>query len=160
MKRRVHDRFNLEKLSEHHIYTMTDESCFDYQWWKAQDRWHLIDACSHKGARSVLPSYFPIKAANTLIIDMNNHIAFDLPNLQDQISLRLRSLSISEWGMERDARSIAFIPSQCRIHEWSQPIAKQTTNDATPKIVDSPLNLILPCAYPQYVIINFGVIYH
>ena len=34
------------------------------------------------------------------------------------------------------------------------------TNDARLKIVDAPLTLILPWVYAQYVIIEFGIIYH
>ena len=54
----------------------------------------------------------------------------------------------------------AYEASQYPIYEWSQPIAKQITNDARPKIIDAPLTLILPWAYPQFVIIYFGIIYH
>jgi len=42
---------------------------------------------------------------------------------------------------------------QYHIDEWPQMIAMQITNDARPKIIDAPLTLILPWAYPQYVII-------
>jgi len=87
-----------------------------------------------------------MKAANTLVIYRNDDIAFDFPDLHDQKSLTLRWHSISEWGREREARSFAYKASQYRIYEWSQPIAKQSTNDARPKIFDSPLTLILPWA--------------
>jgi len=90
----------------------------------------------------------------------NEHIAFDLPDLQDQKSLTLRWRSTSEWGREREAPSFAYKASQYPIYEWTQPIAKQITNDARPKIVDAPSTLILPWAYPQYVIMYFGIIYH
>jgi len=144
MQWRVHDRFSLEKLSEHHIYTMTNASRIDEQWWKVKNCWCSIDAYFHDGARSVSLSCFPIKAANTLIIYRNNHIAYDLPNLQYQKSLTLRWRSISQWGGELEARSFAYSASQYRIYEWSQPFAKQFTDDARPPIVDSLLTLILP----------------
>jgi len=101
-----------------------------------------------------------MKVANTLIIYRNNHIAVDWPDLQDQKSLTLRWRSISEWGKERQARSFAYRAGQYFIYEWSQPIAKQITNDAGPRIVDPPLTLILPWVFPQYVIIYFGIVYH
>jgi len=49
------------------------------------------------------------------------------------------------------ALSFAYKASQHRIYEWLQSIAMQITNDARPKILDAPLTLILPWAYPQYV---------
>jgi len=55
--------------------------------------------------------------------------------------------------MEREACPFAYEASQYCIYEWSQPITTQITNDARPKIVDTLLMLILPWAYPQYVII-------
>jgi len=113
--------------------------------------------------------------ANTLIIYRNDHISFELPDLQDQKSLTRCWCSISEWCRERETRSFAYKASQYRIYEWSQPIAMQITNDARPKIVDAmltlcwryvdatltlrwhyvdaTLTLILPWVYPQHAII-------
>jgi len=142
------------------MYTMTNASRFDYQWWKAKNRWRSIDAHFHAGARSMSLYFVPMKAANTFIIYRNDHIALDLPDLQDKKPLKLRWHSTSEWGRQHEARSFAYWASQYRNYEWSQPFAKQITNGARPKIVDAPLTLILPWAYPQYVIIYFGVIYH
>jgi len=138
---------------------MRNTSRFDYQWWKARNHWPSVDAHFDDGARSVSRPFFPIKAANTWIIYRNKHIAFDLPDLQDQKLLTLRWHSISEWGREREALSFASKDNQYHIYEWSQPFAKQSTNDARPKIFDTQLTLILLWAYPQYVIIHFGVIY-
>ena len=56
----------------------------------AKNRRRSIDAQFHEGAQSVSLSVFPIKAANTLIIYRNDHITFDLPDVQDQKSLTLR----------------------------------------------------------------------
>jgi len=160
MQRRVHDHFSLEQLLKHRTSTMTNASHFDYQWWKAKNHWRSVDTHYHDGAWSVSLSFFPIKAANTLIIYRIYHTVFDLPDLQDQKSLTLCWRSISEWGREHEARSLAYKTSQYRMDEWSQPIDKQITNDARPKIVDTQLTLILPWAYPQFVIIYYGVIYH
>jgi len=103
------------------------------------------------GSMSLSSSH--IKAAYTLIIHRNDHIAFELPDLQDQKSLTLRWHSISDWGRERVARSFAYGAGQYRISEWSQPIAIQITNDPRPTILDALLTLILPWAYPPYDII-------
>jgi len=160
MQRRVHERLGLEKLSEHHIHTMTDASGFDYQCWNAKNCRRSVDAHFHERARSMSLSLFTIKVANTLIIYTNDHIAFDIPNFQDQKLLTRDWRSISEWGREREANSFCYKTCQYCRYEWSQPIAKQITKNARPKITDTPSTLILPCAYPQYVIIYIGVIYH
>ena len=88
-------------------------------------------------------SCFPIKTANTLIIYRNDHIAFELPDLQDQKWLTLRGRSISECGREGAARSFPDNASRYTIYEWSQLIGTQITNHARPKIFDHPLTLIL-----------------
>ena len=142
MQQRVHDRFSLEKLSEHHVYTITDAWRFDYQWWKAWNCWHSVDAHSHDGAGHVDLSLFPIKAANTLITNSNNQIASELPESQEQESLMLRWHTYSEWGRECVALSVAWKASQYHIYEWPQPIATQISNDARPNIIDTPLTLI------------------
>jgi len=142
MQRRVHDSFSLEKLSEHHIYTIPDPSHFDCPWWKAKICWHSVDARSHDGAGNVALSLFPIKVSNTMSMNSNNQIASELPDLQDQKLLTLRWCSYSEWGREPVALSSAWKASQYHIYEWRQPITTQITNDARPKLVDAPLMLI------------------
>jgi len=153
MQWRVYDRFRVEKLSAHCMYTIINASHFDYQWWQAKNPWRSLEAHSHEGVWSILLSFFHIKAANTLIIYRNDHIAFELPDLHNQKSLMLCWRSISEWGREREARSFADQASQYHMWEWSLPIATHITNDARPNMVDGPLMLILPWVYPQYVMI-------
>jgi len=68
--------------------------------------------------------------------------------------------SISERGREREAYYFAYKASEYLIDQYSEPIATQINNDARLKTVDSPLTLILPWAYPQYLIIQCGLIYH
>jgi hypothetical protein len=51
------------------------------------------------------------------------------------------------------ALSFAYKAWQYLIDEWLQPIATQITHDVRPTIIDAPLTLILPWAYPKYVII-------
>ena len=66
---------------------MTDVSRFDYQCCKAKNVSRSVDAHFHEGVRNVALSLFAMKAANTLIIYRNNHIAFELTDLQDSKSL-------------------------------------------------------------------------
>ena len=108
---------------------MTDTSPVDCPWWKPKNCWRSVDAHFHVVAWRVSLSLFPIKAANTLIIDRNDHMAFELPDLQDHTLLMLRWRSIPEWGRECVGRSFAIEASQYRIYECSQPIATQITND-------------------------------
>jgi len=139
---------------------MSDASRIDYPWWQPKNRWHSVDAHLDDGAGSMSVSLFPIKVANTLIMDSNNQIAFELPNLQVQNSFTLWWRSFPEWGRECVALSFAYKAIQYRIVEWPRLIATWITNDARPNIFDAPLMLILPWAYPQYVIIWFGIVYH
>jgi len=159
MQQRVLDRFSLEKLSEHSIYTRTDALRSDYPWCKVKNHWHSIDAHYHYGAGNVALFLFPVRAANTLIMHSNDQIASEWPDLQDQKSWKLSWRSYSEWARARVALCSAWTASQYPIPEWPQPITTQSTNDARPKLIDAPLTLILPCAYPEYVIIQFGLIY-
>jgi len=91
---------------------MTDSLDFDFQWSKAKNGWHSIDAHFHEGARSVLLSFFPVNIANILIIYNNDHIAFDLPDLQHKKLWTLHWRSIWELGRVREARSCAYEASQ------------------------------------------------
>jgi len=86
-------------------------------------------------------------------MECNDQIAFELHDWQDQYSLTLCWRSFSVWGRECVALPFAYKASQYLIYEWSQPIATQITHDARLKMVDASLTLILPWAYPRYVII-------
>jgi len=50
--------------------------------------------------------------------------------------------SFAECGRERDTFSFAYKGGPYLIDECLQPIATQITQDARPKIVDTPLTLI------------------
>jgi len=133
---------------------------FDYRWWKPKNCWQCIDAHFHDRARSVSLSVLPLKEANTLIMYNNDQVTFQLPDLQDQKLLTLCRRSFSEWGREGVTLSFAHTGNLYLIYDYLQPIATQITQDATPKIVDTPLTLILPRAYLQFAIIWFGILYH
>jgi len=135
---------------------MTHKSCFDYRWWKAKNHWCSVDAHLHDGAWSMLLSLVHIRSANTLIMYHINQTTFKIRDYHNQNSLALQWCSFSESGRERVAFSFTYKASQHHVYEWLQPI---TTNDARPKIVDAHLTLILPCTYPQYCIIQFGIVY-
>ena len=148
--------FYPRKLSEHRVYPMTNALGFDYQWWNAKNRWCSCDAHFHEGAQSVSLSFFPIKAANTLIIYKNDDITFDLPDLQDQKSLTFNSrIGHRVW------RSLYCLKSQPIPHWWQGSADCQADyQQCKTKIVDALLTLILPWAYPWYGVVYFGVIYH
>jgi len=150
MQRRVHERFSLENLSQHHIYTIPDTSCFDYPWWKAKNDWRSVDALLHHGAGNVPVSLFPIMVASTMLMHSNDQISSGLPDLHDQDSLMLRCHVYWEWCGDHVALSFANKASQYRIYEWPQPIATQITNNSKPKIVDAPLTLIFRMGQAAY----------
>jgi len=51
--------------------------------------------------------------------------------------------SFSAWGGEHDAIIFDLEGSQYLVYKWLQPFATEVTQDAQPKIVDSPLMLIV-----------------
>jgi len=51
--------------------------------------------------------------------------------------------SFPGWGREHDAIIFDLEGSQYLIDEWLQPFATEVTQDGQPKIVDTPLTLIL-----------------
>jgi len=108
----------------------------------------------------MLVSLSPTKAASTLIMYGYNEITLELRDSQDQNSLSLCQLSFLEWGREGVVPSSPYSANKCRIYEWPQSITMHINNDLRPKIDDASLTLILPWAYPQYVIIYFGIEYH
>jgi len=99
---------------------MTNASHFDYSWWKAKNHRHCVDTHFNHAAGSVLPSLFPIKAANTFIMYSNNRTAFESPDIQDKNWLTLcwhsvdTLLTLILW-MGQGACESLFC-------QWSQPI--------------------------------------
>jgi len=67
--------------------------------------------------------------------------------------------SVSESGREHIDFSFAYKGSLYVIYASLRPIAMQSNHDAKPNIVDAPLMLILPQAYPQYRTIHFCIVY-
>jgi len=67
--------------------------------------------------------------------------------------------SVSESGREQIDFSFTYNGSLYVIYASLRPIATQSNHDTKPNIVDAPLTLILPRAYPQYGTIHFGIIY-
>jgi hypothetical protein len=72
---------------------------------------------------------------------------------EDQNLMTLYWCLLLEWGMEHVAFSFVYKASQYVMYEWPQTIATQNKYDARSKIIDAALTLILPEAYPRYVII-------
>jgi hypothetical protein len=62
-------------------------------------------------------------------------------------------------GRERINFSFAYIGSLNIVYESLGRIAMQINHDAKPNIMDTPLSLILPRAYPQYGTVHFDIVY-
>jgi len=115
----------------------------NYLTYMTKSGWHSVDAHFQNGAETVSLFVFPIKTANTLILNGRSQISAELPNLQDQKSLTLRWRSFPEWGS--DWVAICFANKDCQhvgfALQW--PIQHSITLLIRPKIVDAPLTLIL-----------------
>jgi len=75
-----------------------------------------------------------------------NQVLLGLPKMQGQKSLTLRRGSFLCWGREHVAFVFASKGGQYLICGGLQPIATQITQDARPKIIDTPLTLIVRMA--------------
>jgi hypothetical protein len=105
-----------------------------------------------EAATGSLHAHLPCKAANSRYIDICNYSPIRLPNIQHQILLWLHWRSMTRWGTER-------VGSQYWDYIWQWLIHFSLTRLTGPIIVDSPLMLSLPWAYPQYGTIHFGIVY-
>jgi len=104
-------------------------------------------------------AYLPIKAANSWFLDVCNQAPLRLPKVWVQKSLTLCWCSFSKWGRECVTFSFAYTGEPYLMYECSQRITTPITQYARPKTVRTPLMLILPQVYPQYVIICFRIAY-
>ena len=122
--------------------------------------WRSVDAHFHDGVGSVLLSLLCIKAANTLFMTICNLSPPRLPKIHDQELLMLCWRSFSWWGRECFTVSFAYKGSEYFVYDYLQSITHKITQDTLPRIVDTPLMLILTQVYPQYAIIWFGIVHH
>jgi len=124
----------------------------------ANNRGSSADAHCDDGAGSVSLSLLPKMVANTVMMYSNDQIPSKLHDIQNPYSMTLCWCLLSEWGRECVTLAFADTASQYLIYDCLQPITTQITHDAQPKIVQAALMLILPGAYPQYAIIQFGIV--
>jgi len=104
--------------------------------------WRSVDAHFRDGAGRVLQFVLRIKAANNSFMTDYNLSEAWFPRTHDQKSLTLRWRSFSWWGWEGIAICFANKGSQRFLYDWLQPIGGVISQDAWPKIVDTPLTLI------------------
>jgi len=132
----------------------------DYPRRITKNRWRYLDAQFHDGARRILKSVLPIKAANNSFMTDYNLSEVRFPRTHDQKLLTLHWRSFSWWGREGIAICFGYRGSQKLVYDLRQPIGGVISRKVWRKIVDTLLTLILQWLYPQYVIIQFGTIYH
>ena len=89
-----------------------------------------------------LMAFWLIKAANTFNTHYNDQVYDQLPDLQDQKSLRLCWRSVSELGRECAAFSFSNKGSLDVSYECLRPIAMLIHHDVSPNIVDALLTHI------------------
>jgi len=124
------------------LYVSAIKSHLDHPRWKTKNRWRSVDAHFEDGAGSVFHSLLPIKDANALIMCIHYHVAFLLPDFQDQKSLTLSWCLFWRWGRERVAFCVAYRECQHIDYVYSLPSRVFITRHMGPKIVDAPLTLI------------------
>jgi len=147
-------------MPTHRLCVFTTKSRFDYPTYRTKNRWPSVDAHFQDVAVSVFLTLLPIKDTNTLIMCIHYQVTFLLPDLQDQKSLTLCWHSFSRWGRERVAFFFPYKGCQNFYYVNSLPKCVVITWLTAPKIVDTPLTLILPWAYSQCIMISFGGKYH
>jgi len=125
-----------------------------------KNRSRCVDAHFHDRAGRVLLYVLPIKAAKYSVVTNYNLSEVWLRRTHDNKSLTLHSHSFSWWGREGIAFCFACNGGQEVLCDWLQPSGGVISQNAWPKIVDTPLMLILPWLYPQYAIIYFGTVHH
>jgi len=81
---------------------------------------------------------------------MCNLLLRRLPMISDHQSLTLCSQSFSWWGMEGIGLCLAWKGSQKFLYDWLQPMGGVITQDAWPKIIDSPSKLIFMMGHGGY----------
>jgi len=147
-------------MPTHRLCVLTTKLRFYYLTYRTKNRWRSVDAHFQDGAGRVFLTLLSIKDANTLIMCIHYQVAFLLPDLQDQKSWTLRGRSFSRCGRERVVFFFPYKGCQNCYYVYSLPKCIFITRLTAPKIVDAPLTLILPWAYPQYIMISFGGKYH
>ena len=135
--------FRLSKLPIRWLFIFATKFNGNYLPYMTKIRWRSIDAHFQNGAVTVSLCGFPIKTAKTLILNGRSQISTELPYLQFQKSLTFHWRTFSEWDSDRVA--ICFANKDCQhigfALQW--PIQYSITLLMRPKIVDTPLTLIL-----------------
>jgi len=133
--------FKLPEMQEHKSLTLL---------WRSFSRWgrdHVAFSFAYRGCQ-----YFDY------VYSLPSRVLF--PDLLDQKLFTLHWRSFSRWGRVRFAFSFLYKGCQHFHYVYSLPNCDFITWLTAPNIIDAPLTLILPWAYPQYTIISSGGIYH
>jgi len=115
----------------------------DYTSYMTNNRWRSVDGHFHAGARRVLQSVFPIKAANSSFMTDCSLSEVWFPWTHEQKSLTLHWPSFLWWCREGIVTCFAYTGSQKFLYDWLQPIGGVISQDSWPKIIDAPFTLII-----------------
>jgi len=118
------------------------KSLINYLTSKTKNRWCYFQAHFQNRTVSMSLPVLSMKAAYLSFMNVCNQSPCWLTMMQGQTLLTLHWCSFSECGRERVAFSFGFICGLYHIYECLYPISTQITQDARPKIVDTPLTLI------------------
>jgi len=103
---------SLQRLQIGRLSTTANKWISKYLTYKTKNGWRSVDADFQNWAETIHLPLLPIQAANTATILNYYQMTFQLPDLQDQNSLRLCWHSVSERGIERAAFIFADIDCQ------------------------------------------------
>ena len=131
------------RLPISHQWMSATKQNLDYPRCKTKNRWCCKDADSQNGVVTVLLYHLPIIAATTLVMPISDQITIQLPYLQVQKSLTLRWLSFPEWCSDHVAVSCAYTRCQYISYTLQQPSHYSITILTRPKIINTPLKVIL-----------------
>jgi len=135
--------FGLQRRPILSVCIKTSKSLIHYLTYKTINRWCSVDAQFQNWAGSVSLSLLPIKAAYTSVMNVSDQTPCRVTMMQSQTLLTHCWHSFSQWGRQCVTVSFAYKCSLYLIYEGLHPIATQITQDARPKIIDSPLTLIV-----------------
>ena len=121
-------RFCPERLPIPWLWITASKSLPKQPTYKTKNHWCSVDPHFQQGAATVSLSLFPIKAADTLIMDNSKQIASQITYLHDQKSLTLHWHSFLEWAVTVSLSLLPIKAADTLVMDNSEQIASQLTH--------------------------------
>jgi len=134
--------FSLERWSAVLLWAHVFAQCLDNPIGKTKNCRRSLDAHFHDGVMYMSCAVSDEKAARTLYMNYSPNARLILAMMQDHQSVTFQWFAFSGWCTESVATVVAPKGGQYLLYGCLQPIACCITQDARPKIIDTPLTLI------------------